>query len=65
MDLGLKNTWINLLDSDWFYDNQVGMLLEKPENLLELSVKQLVIESRLASSISLGQAIFGVWKTKC
>ena len=32
------------------------MLLEKSENLLELYVKQLVIQSRLASSISLGQA---------
>ena len=41
------------------------MLLEKSENLLELSVKQLVIQSRLASSISQGQAIFGVRKTKC
>ena len=40
------------------------MLLEKYENLLELSVKQLVIQSSLASSISLGQAMFGVWKTK-
>ena len=30
------------------------MLLEKFENLLELLVKQLVIQSRLASSISLG-----------
>ena len=34
------------------------MLLEGLKNLLELSVKQLVIESRLASSISLGQAKF-------
>ena len=32
------------------------MLLEKSENLLELSVKQLVIQLRLASSIFLGQA---------
>ena len=40
------------------------MLLEKYENLLELFVKQLVIQSSLASSISLGQAMFGVWKTK-
>ena len=39
------------------------MLLEKPENLLELSVNQLVIQARLASSIFLGQARFGVWKT--
>ena len=29
------------------------MLLEKSENLLKLSVKQLVIQSRLASSIYL------------
>ena len=38
------------------------MLLEKSVNLL---INQLVIESSLASSISLGQAIFGVWETKC
>ena len=41
------------------------MLLEKSENLLELSVKQLVIQSRLASSIPLGQDMFDVLKTKC
>ena len=34
------------------------MLLEKSENLLELSAEQLVIESILASSISQGQAKF-------
>ena len=56
---------LGLLDSDWFYNNQVGMLLEKFENLLELSVRQLVIQSRLISSISLGQTMFHVWKTKC
>ena len=36
------------------------MLSEKYENLLELSVKQLVILSRLASSIFQGQAMFGM-----
>ena len=41
------------------------MPLEKSENLLEFSVKQLVIQSRLASSIFRGQAMFGMWKTKC
>ena len=41
------------------------MLLVKYENLLELSVKQLVILSTLASLISLGQIVFGLWKTKC
>ena len=41
------------------------MLLEKSENLLELSVKQLVIQLSLVSSISLGQVMFGVRKTKC
>ena len=41
------------------------MLLEKSENLLKLSVKQLVIQSKLPSSISVGQAMFGVRKTKC
>ena len=65
LDLDLKNTRINLLASDWFYYNQPGMLLEKYEDLLELSVNQLVIQSSLASSISLGPTIFGVWKTKC
>ena len=40
-------------------------MLEKYENLLELSVKQLVIQSSLAGSISLGQTMFGVSKTKC
>ena len=41
------------------------MLLEKYENLLELSVKQFLMQSRLASPISLGQIMFGVSKTKC
>ena len=50
----MKISLANLLDLDWFYYNQAGMLLEKFENLLELLVKQLVIQSRLASSISLG-----------
>ena len=59
--LGLNTwTWIKLLDSDWFYYNEPGMLLEMSENLLELSVKHLVIQSRLASSDDVG-----VWKTKC
>ena len=34
------------------------MLLEESENILELSVTQLVIQSRLASLISLGQGMF-------
>ena len=34
------------------------MLLEESENILELSVTQLVLQSRLASLISLGQAMF-------
>ena len=38
--LGLKKYWMN---SDLFYYNQAEMLLEKYENLLELSVKQLII----------------------
>ena len=38
------------------------MLLEKPENLLELPVKKLLIQSSLASLISRSQAMFGVWK---
>ena len=38
------------------------MLLEKYEYLLELFVEQLVIQSNLASSISLGPTVLGVWK---
>ena len=41
------------------------MLLERSENLLELFVKELVILSRLASWISLVQAMFDGRKTKC
>ena len=53
--LGLNTwTWIKLLDSDWFYYIQPGMLLEMSENLLELSVKHLVIQSRLARSDYVG-----------
>ena len=40
LNLDLKNTWCNLLDSDLFYYNQAGMLLKKSRNLLELYVKQ-------------------------
>ena len=47
------------------HNEKTGMLLEKSENLLELSVKQLAIQSRLVSSITLGQAMFCVRKTKC
>ena len=36
------------------------MPLEKSEDLLELSAKQLAMELRLVSSISLGQAMFHV-----
>ena len=43
----IENTWTNLLDSDWFYCNQAEMLLEKYENVLELSVEQLVLQSNL------------------
>ena len=64
LDLDLKNPWINLLNSDSFYYNQAGMLLEKYESLLILSVKQLVIQSSLARSLSQGQTMYGVWETK-
>ena len=64
LDLDLKNTWTNLQNLGLFYFSHAEMLLEKYENLLELSVKQLVIQSSLASSISLGQTMCGVWKTK-
>ena len=49
LDLDVKNIWTNLLYSDWFYYNEAGMLLEKCKNLLELYVKQLVIQSGLAN----------------
>ena len=45
------------MNSELFDYNQAKMLLEKYENLLEISFKQLIIRN-LASSISLG-------KTKC
>ena len=53
-------TWTDLLDADWYYYNQAGILLEKYENLLGLFVKQLVVESNLACSISQGQTKLGV-----
>ena len=40
------------------------MLLEKDKNLLELSAKQLVIQSSLVSSIYLGQTMHGVCKNQ-
>ena len=40
------------------------MLFEKSESWLEWSVKKLVMQSRLASLDSLGQAMFAVWKIK-
>ena len=46
------------MELDGFYYNQAEMLLEKSENLLEWSVKQLLIKSSLASSISLSQTMF-------
>ena len=53
------------MNSHLFYYNQAEMLLEMYENLLELFVKQLVIQLSLASSISLGQTTMcGVRKTK-
>ena len=45
------------MDPDWFDHNQEGMLWEKYESLLKLSVKQLVIQSSLTSLISLGQKV--------
>ena len=65
LDLNLKNNWTSLLDLNWFYYNQAGMLLEKYENLIQWLVKQLVIQSSLAGWISPGQAMWGVWNTKC
>ena len=46
LKLKSKTTWTNLLDSDWFYYNQAGMLLKKSENLLELFVKQEAVSNR-------------------
>ena len=51
------------MNSDLLNYSQAGILLEKYENLLELSVKQLVIQSSLAISISLGQTMRAMWKT--
>ena len=65
LDLDLENNSFNLLDSDWFYYKQAGLLLEKSENVLELPVKQLVIQLGLISSVSKGQTIFSVCKSKC
>ena len=68
MDLNLGLTLglgLKLPDSDWFYYNQADMLLEKSENLFQLSVKQLVMQSRLAGLVFRGQAMYGMWKTKC
>ena len=41
---------------------QTGMPLEKYEDFLELTTKELVMQSR---PLSLGQLMCGVWKTKC
>ena len=49
----MKNSWTNLLGSNLFYYNQAEMLLEKYENLLELSTKQEVIQASLESSITM------------
>ena len=49
----MKNSWTNLLGSNLFYYNQAEMLLEKYENLLELSTKQEVIQTSLESSITI------------
>ena len=53
LELDLKNTWTNLLDSDLFYYNQEGMLLEKSEYLLELSVSDTIKINMLIPLVSL------------
>ena len=71
----LELDWFyDIVDLDWFYYtldldcelikwiNQGEMSLEKYEDLLELSVKQFVMQS---SPSSLGQIMWGVWKIKC
>ena len=40
MTMNKRSTTCGLLDSDWLYYNQAELLLEKYEDLLELSVKQ-------------------------
>ena len=57
LELDLKNTWTNLLDSDLLYYNQEGMLLEKSEYLLELSVSNTI---KISKFNSLGQSVFVV-----
>ena len=57
--LGLILLYIEPGLSKWI--NQAQMPIEKYEDFLELSVKQLVIQS---SPISLGQIMCGVWRTK-
>ena len=52
------------MNSDLFYYNQAEMMFEKFEIVLEVSVKQLVIQSSLAILISLSQTKCCVWKTK-
>ena len=38
--LGPESTWTYWTDSDWFYYDQAGMMLQKYENSLEWSVEQ-------------------------
>ena len=68
---GLKNTWTSWLDSDfilhwtWVVDwlNELikqELLLEKYEDVLELSIKQYVMQ---LSPTSLGQIMCDLWKT--
>ena len=62
-------TWKTICLTYWtqtdFIISNKGLLLEKSENVLELPVKQLVIQLGLISSISKGQTIFSVCKSKC
>ena len=57
--LGLILLYIGLGLIKWI--NQAETPLENYEDFFELSVKQFVIQS---SSISLGQVMCGVWKSK-
>ena len=47
------------LELDSFYHSEAGIPLKKSQNLLELSAQQLVIQSSLASSISLSHVMLG------
>ena len=62
LNVDSKDTRAKLLDSDWLHYDQAGMMQQKYESILQLSVKQLKIQASLATSISLDKTMLGVWK---